>query len=938
MKRIILTAACLSFALTQAQESGSRVTGKVFNGQQPVQNALVQIKDGSISTETDANGVFILHIEPGVYTLEINADNLQSTSQKVQVASGTIALGEIQLRDASEELDAIVIEYYTGGEKRALDMRRKATAIMEVVSSDAIGKLPDINAAEAVQRVPGVSIERDQGEGRYVTVRGTPSQWSSSTINGNRMPSAKTSGDLLGNRTVSLDLLPTEFLDYVQVIKAITPEYEGDAIGGTINFIPKTAADKETFRTTLSSPFNLRAEETFKYNGNILYGNRYFNNKFGILALANYNQRSYATDSYEVVYGNELHNVNTLDVRSYQGTRTNTGFNVATDYRFNDNNKIFLRGYYTQLLDEERNRKTMHYFNRDTNNAVLRWNVVDYLFKNYGGEFGYEGKVTDNLKMKANAAHYGSWAGYNGPSSAEKNMRGYYYGNWVQTVKYDNMVNVDGKDYKFLQGDGPAGYQGDPANNVQPHFSPETPYNPDNYYLDRYVTSIRNVEEKDNVASLDFDWDANDDFKIKFGGKYRNKRSTYDYRYVTWIYDTNAPKAYLDNWEREAHPSSNWFPELNNNYDNLKFNYPTQGSFENPMGNPNIAEHLTHRVQDATNSSYATGNYDATENVMAAYVSGEYQLNDDFKLVGGFRYENTDVVANSYEFNDTTKEVTPIQGTKNYDAFLPMLHVLYKPSNALDIRAAVTRTFARPAFNEISPSVRVNPANLTVSSGNINLNPTFSWNYDLIGSYYLNSTDYITGGAFYKDITDLIYTANSQEVRVFEGATDLYNVSTPMNSEKAKLYGFEVGFNKKLDMLPGILSGFSLRGNYTFTKSETTLKQRGNEKVGLMNQSPNIFNVGLTYENSGFAARLTGNYRDTFLVEIRDNSGADRYHQNDFHLDLNVSYTTKYNLTFFVDLNNLTNQQLKYYHGNSNRPEQVEFYGLRGKLGASWSF
>src|SRR5690606_31289956 len=115
-------------------------------------------------------------------------------------------------------------------------------------------------------------------------------------------------------------------------------------------------------------------------------------------------------------------------------------------------------------------------------------------------------------------------------------------------------------------------------------------------------------------------------------------------------------------------------------------------------------------------------------------------------------------------------------------------------------------------------------------------------NYDLIGSYYLNSTDYITGGAFYKDITDLIYTANSQEVRVFEGATDLYNVSTPMDSEKAKLYGFEVGFNKKLDMLPGILSGFSLRGNYTFTKSETTLKQRGNEKVGLMNQSPNIFN------------------------------------------------------------------------------------------------
>lgn len=938
MKRLVLTAACLSFSFAQAQEAKGIVNGTVANGQQPLTEATIKVIETNEVFTTDDQGNFSIPLAPGAYHFEFYYEASAAVQQKVHVTSGTIHLGTVNLQHTPDVLDEIVIEYYTGGEKKALDMRKKSNAIMEVVSADAMGKLPDINAAEAVQRVPGVSIERDQGEGRYVTVRGTPSQWSSSTINGDRMPSAKTSGDLLGNRTVSLDLLPTEFLEYVQVVKAITPEYEGDAIGGTINFIPKTAADKETFRITLASPFNMRASETFKYNGSVLYGDRYFNGKFGFLALASYNQRSYATDNYEVVYGNELHNVNTLDVRNYEGTRTNTGFNVAADYRFNDKSKIYARGYYTQLLDEERNRKTMHYFNKNTNNAVLRWNIVDYLFKNYGAELGYEGRLNDNLKMKAKASHYASWAGYNGPSSVAKNMRGYYYGNWVQTVKYDNLTTIDGKDYKFLQGDGPAGYQGDPSDNVQPHFSAETPYNADNYYLDRFVTSIRNVEEKDKVAALDFDWQAHDALQIKFGGKYRSKQSTYDYRYVTWIYDVNAPKAYLNNWEREPFPTNNWFPELNNNYDNLKFDYPTQGSFENPMGNPNIAQHLAYRVQDATNSSYAAGNYHATENVAAAYFSGEYQLSDDLKMVGGFRYENTSVEANSFEYNDVSKEVTLVRGTKTYDALLPMLHFIYKPTHALDVRAAVTRTFARPAFNELSPSVRINPTNLTVTEGNIQLNPTFSWNFDAIGSLYLNGTDYVTAGLFYKDITDLIYTASSQEQRVFEGVADVYSISKPLNSEKAKLYGFEIGFSKKLDMLPNALNGLSIRGNYTFTKSETTLTERPNEKVGLMNQSPNIFNMALIYEKNGFAARLTGNYRDSFLVQIRDNKDADRYQQNDFHLDLNLSYTTKKNLTFFVDLNNLTNQQLRYYHGIERRPEQVEFYGIRGKLGMSWSF
>lgn len=934
MKALLYITAALFFTSSYAQE----IKGKISNESGPLHPASILVIEQSKTVTNDKNGNFSFKLKPGQYHLEISSSNHATIDIQINVSSSNIDLGNIVLAGQEEKLKEVVLEYYTSGEKKAIDMRQKSNAIMDVVSADAMGKMPDISAAEAVQRIPGVSIDRDQGEGRYVTVRGTPSQWSSATINGDRMPSAKTSGDLLGNRTVPMDLLPTEFLEYIQVVKAITPEYEGDAIGGTINYIPKFSPKKETLRITVALPFNLRAEDKLKYNSTVMYGNRFFNKKFGFLAMTNYNQRSYSTDDYEVVYGNQLHNVNTLDVRNYQGVRTNTGFNLATDFRFNDRNKIYLRGYYSQLLDEEENRKTMHYFNKTTSNAVLRWSTVDYLFKNYGGEFGYESKITDKLKMNARLAAYNSWAGYNGPSSATKNNRGYYYGNWVQTVKYDNLVKVDGTNYKFLQGDGPQGYQGDPANNIQPHFSASTPYNGDNYYLDRYVTSIRNVEEKDRVAAVDFDYNTTERLKIKFGGKYRNKTSTYDYRYITWTYDTKAPKAYLNNWEREAFPTNNWFPELNNTYDNLKFNYPTERSFIDPMGNPKISPYLKYNYQDATNSSYATGNYDATENVWAGYGSAEWDISEDLRFVGGIRYENTVVDAKSYEYNDITKEVTAIYGNKNYGALLPMAHLIYKPTQQLDLRAAITRTFARPAFNELSPSVRVNPDNLTVTEGNINLKPTFSWNYDLVASYYLNKNDYITGSAFYKDLKDLIYTSTTDETRTVGGQTDLYKVSRPLNSDNAFLYGFEIGFNKKFSELPGFLSDFSLKANYTFTKSETTLADRENEKVGLMNQSPNIFNASLIYEYKGFAARLAANYREGFLVEIRDNKGADRYQDKDFHLDMNFSYTTPKNITFFVDLNNLTNQELRYYHGVVSRPEQVEYYGIRGKVGVSYSF
>lgn len=928
----------LGLSLSASAQSGT-LAGKVSDqsGPLPAVSITVPALKG-VGVISDLQGAFRLNLPAGEHHIEISFVGYTTARQTVTIKEGQLTdLGTLVLAANASLQEVLVKGAYTRGETRALSMRKNALAIMDVVSADGIGKLPDRNAAEAVQRMPGISIERDQGEGRYITVRGTPSQWSSTTVNGDRIPAAKTSGDLLGNRTVPLDILPSEFIQYIQVLKAITPEYEGDAIGGTVNFVTRTSPEKRLFNVTAALPYQHRANET-GFNGTIMYGDRVLHNRLGFMLLTTVNKRPYDTDSYEVIYGNELHNVNTLDVRSYVGDRTTKGYNVALDYKVSNNLQLFARGFYTSLLDNERNRKTMFFFEKTTLNQQLRWNVVDYLFKNYGGEAGLNARLGNKLSMDAKFSLYESWAGYGGPSTVNKDLCGYYYGNWLQTGKFANLTTVNGKSYKFLKGDEPnSSYVGDSPDNVQPHLDETTPFDPDKFYLDRYLISIRNIKESDRVAALNFQFNALPNLLIKFGAKYRDKKSSYDRRTATWLYKTTAPKVYLSAYQKEAFPrAGNYFPELNNNYNNLVFPYPTEQSFIDPANTPALTSNITYTMQDKSNSAMATANYDATEKVMAAYGMGEYKLSNTSTLVGGLRFEQTDVNTESFRYNAATKVITPVSGTKKYPAVLPMLQYIYKPKESLDFRAAVTRSFARAAFNELSAYETVNTTALTITQGNAELQPTFAWNFDVIGSYYMDNTSYISAGVFYKDLKNVVIVEGSQETRTMDGVTGLYQVTRPVNSESAFLYGVELIYSKKFTKLPGFLSGLGVNLNYTFTKSQTSLEARDGEKSGLLNQSPNIFNAALLYEKKALSIRLAGNFRQAFLVEIRDNKMADRYQDKDFQLDFSVNYNFPKNISLFLEANNLTNQPLRYYHGVKGRPEQVEYYSARGRVGIGW--
>lgn len=233
------------------------------------------------SAISDLQGAFTLTAPTeGEVVIEISYIGFETKSIKLTLVKGINDLGLIQMSpDGSSALNEIVVKgTLAPSQAKAYSIKKNSLAIMDVMAADAIGKLPDRNAAEAVQRMQGVAVARYHGEADQATVRGTPFAWTSTLFNGNRLPSS----NVMGNRSSVLDAVPSEMIQYVQVAKAITPDMEGDAIGGSINFITRTAPTKRTLNVSAAGGYNTFSQNG-TYNGSVTYGDRFFNNKLGVI-------------------------------------------------------------------------------------------------------------------------------------------------------------------------------------------------------------------------------------------------------------------------------------------------------------------------------------------------------------------------------------------------------------------------------------------------------------------------------------------------------------------------------------------------------------------------------------------------------------------------------------------------------------------------------
>ncbi len=946
--QLLTVIALLCTGMAQSQVLRGTVSGT--NSQLP--GATISFKQSGTTAASNVSGDFSI-TAPGMgkQTLVISYVGFETRELEIEVKQGLNELGMVSLQPAYGKMgDVVVRGTLAPSQARAYSIKKNSLAIMDVMAADAIGKLPDRNAAEAVQRMQGVAVARYHGEADQATVRGTPFSWTSTLFNGSRLPSA----NAMGTRASVLDVVPSEMIQYVQVAKAITPDMEGDAIGGSINFITRTAPLKRQLNISAAGGYNNFSKDG-TYNASFVYGDRFFNGKLGVMVAAAIWDRNWGTDSYEVSYNTSLpdpvaqKSINTVMFKRYMGKRQTYGTNLGLEWKFNERHKIFGRG----LLDKFNDIRPVYESYVDYTRKGYQYNYRYSFYETTlnGGELGGEHQLSARLKMDWSASLYNSRFYIHTPNTLPADQKGLPIATFRQRVNSGfNGLASDGRKYWYF--DSPDGTGDDPMHFNSGVADPGEVMDPAKLTLQQLVVARLDNSEKDKTVQLNLKYNVNQRFNIKVGGKFRHKdRDGINFASLVWMpaaalgIQNAPPLVSMSQLDRTGFPKpSNFFSY-----------YPGDQSqyIINPLTKQQLFDLYDTAFQrnngflNVSPASNATLYYSGYEDVLGAYAMGDWDATDKLKLIAGFRNEYTHLVLNSSKMvtevvnGAPQTTITPTQASNNYNALLPMLHLKYAVNKQANIRAAYTRTLVRPNFTDLIPNASENLTTnpFTITSGNLDLKPTFANNYDLMGEYFFKNIGLLSGGIFYKDITNVIFSNRYQQ----EINGNTYLITKPDNLQSASLLGFEAGISKRFDFLKGFWSGFGAEFNYSYIRSEVEVPRTVGgkiemDKTSLPNQSKNLFNAILFYERNGVMVRFAGNYRGKSVESINQQLGPDFYTwtADNFTLDASATVNIGKSVRVFVELNNLTNEPLKTYMGDERRVTMQEWYSQRGQAGIRW--
>lgn len=942
---LLLLSLCLFSNVANAQ----MIKGVVICEDGPLPGVTVHIEALQLGAATDLDGQFSIQTKSeGTCTLKISYIGYQDKIMEVNVKKGINDLGVISLTTDELMLGEVVVSgTMAPSQAKAYNIKKTSMALLDIVASDAVGKLPDRNAAEAVQRIQGVAVARYHGEADQATVRGTPFAWTSTLFNGSRLPSS----NVMGNRSSVLDAIPSELIQYVQVAKALTPDWEGDAIGGSVNFITRTAPMSRKLGVSMAGGYNAFSENG-TYNGSVVYGDRFFNDKLGVILVGAIWDRQWGSDSYDVKYNTQLedpaqrNSINTVMLKRYMGKRQTYGINLGLEYKFNANHKVTFRGLYDKFNDIRPVYES--YVDYSKSRYQYNYRYSHYQTKLSGGEVGGEHQLSSMVSVDWSASDYTSDYFLDTPNTSER--KGLPIATFQQKITggFNNLSN-DG--LRYWEFDSPNGVGGNPLSFDAGLNDPTEVMDAGKLTLQQLVISQLDTKEHDRTFQMNVKVEPSSKLKLKAGGKYRTKarKSAFGSNFVylpgAALGIPGSPDLLtLSSMQRESFPTGHgYFTEMNGQYDQYIMD-PLKKQQLFDLYSPAFLE--ANGFKDYTSATNETNLYKADENVIAAYAMAEVELTNKLRLVGGFRNEYTKTtLKGSQVVVSSSTEITPVKLNNNYNAFLPMVHLKYELNEKTNLRAAYTRTFVRPNFGDMTPGHAIDQTQnpIVVTKGNQDLKPTFANNFDLMGEYYFDNVGLISGGFFYKDIQDVIF----KDITYYTEGGNSYVMTQSKNLESARLFGFEAGINKRFDFLPGLLSGFGVEVNYTFIDSEVKVpRQVGsgssattvNDKTQLPDQSKHMANIILFYEKGPLMVRLAGNYRGKSINTINQQLGPDFYVWTDknFTLDASATYSITKNVKAFAEVNNLTDEPLKQYMGDSRRLTNVEWYGIRGQVGLRW--
>ena len=844
---------------------------------------------------------------------------LVASSGLAQPAFAEAASTSAEAPDSS----AIVV---TGTREQSTQIKRASKIVLDVRSEQEIRSLPDVNAAEALQRLPGVSLETDTGEGRFVNIRGMDADLNGTTYDGIRLTASNPASPQGGSRAVAFDAFPSGILGGIEVVKSLSPDMDAEGLGGVVNIVPRSIpANGSTFVQGSIGGGVETLRNTARYTGDITLGGGFGGktasgqNRFDVIFSYAYDEDKRGIDDAEADYINDptvappgtsayltSKLYDDLQPRWYQYHRTRQGLAGSLVFRPDDNSSIFLRALHAGYVEYA------HKHEFKINGLADSILAVDNSTGNVTGDGVTAREVAistrENLGNNLFEAGGNTLLGTIKVDVRGAYTRGFdtfpfgYSANWTTpgtfTLTYNNTSNYNVPTFKAAPG----------TNLLDPTiYTKFKGHNGTSHDADKEWSGLFNVD-------VPIGPDGNDG-EVKFGGSVRARNRIAHAYSAGFIAPGQSYAAFATSKETVFY---------NGAYDIGPF---PDFSKISALGQTPLTEDLTAYEDD-------------DENVYAGY--GQYSGTfGPLSLIGGVRVEETDATYRA-NIQDDSGTITPNSARRKYTNVFPDLSLRYEASKGLVLRAAYTTAIGRPGFNQITAAKSIDVANLVVSQGNPNLKPTIGHNFDLSAEFYTPGGGLLSAGLFYKAFDNYIIPTVQRDVTNYPDPRLIgqpVEVDSFQDIGSAHAKGFELNVHQPFYFLPGALNGFGFDGNLTIVDSSGKVHQNDTHRSRLPQTSPLSFNASLFYESGPLSARVAASYVSRNLWAVGGDPSTDIYSQPRLRIDVSAAYAINKHLEVFAEGKNLTNTKLKFTQTSDKRyPIQREYYDVDVLGGVRFNF
>lgn len=918
MKILKIAAILATTASTISVAYAGEIRGTVSDSSQTkqLQAANVTIEELGRTVTTDRDGSYVIADVPeGSYTVIARYVGAAPAVRKVAVSEAGSTTLDFSL--GAGDSNEILVIGQAANLSSSLSRQKEADGISSVITRDAIGQFPDQNVAESIRRLPGVNVLNDQGEGRFVSIRGLDPELNSSSINGVRLPAPES--DV---RSVALDVISSDIIESIEIKKSLTPDMDGDTIGGSIEINTTSAFDRKKGLLTakFEGSYNEYAD-SITPKGSLDFSARLGEN-VGVSGGISYYERKFETDNIEAADWNEAGGVvfaEEVQYRDYDVTRKRLSGSLNVDVRASDYTSLFVRGQFSQFDDQEFRRRTILIFDEEPASG----SATNAFFTDADGRIEVRRDIKDRFERQRIRTYQ------IGGDHDDGIWKAHFSASWAKSSELENF-SADPTRFR-------ARFDGDGVDVNLDYSDPRIPLysvtsgaalfnDPEEYSFNRLELTTQS-DSTDEEYALKGDLgrkfaSGSGDITIQAGVKSRWRDKSYNFNGIFYG-DYDGDYTLADVLGTQTYRITDLGPVAS-------FTGATDFFLANRTG--------FELDQYETDLLDFPSDFTVKEDILAGYLLGRYD-SATVRLIAGVRAERTQNELNGnlvVDDGDDVTDVIPVSISREYTDWLPSATLRYSPQDSLVFRLAGYKSIVRPKLSNLAPRYTINE-DLEAEFGNPNLRPYSAWNADISAEYYFSSNGAVSVGAFYKSIDDFIVTSVVNDSGTFQGV-DYDELTIPINGDKATVFGVEASFSQALNFLPSPLDGLLVQANYTFTDTDGILDD--GREIPLPAASRHTGNIVLGYEKGPFEFRAAGTYRSKYLDDIGGAADEDRFVDNHFQIDLSAKLKVTNNIRVFGEWINVNNAKYFAYQnfGGAQRNLQYEVYGSTVKFGARVNF